>query len=159
MLTAPCPLASHHILAEFSCGETALDLWLRDRALAAEQEGSARTYVICEDGRVVAYYSLAVGSVTRAFAPGGIRRNMPDPVPVMVLARLAVDERAQARGVGRGMVRDAILRTLHAAQIAGIRAMLVHALHERAALFYRQCGFVPSPIAPLVLLLRLPKRQ
>jgi GNAT superfamily N-acetyltransferase len=104
---------------------------------------------------VVAYYSLATGSVEHKQAPGKVRRNMPDPIPVMIIGRLAVDKSLQGRGVGRGLLKDAVLRTLKAAQIAGIRAILVHALDEEAATFYRKNGFMDSPIDPLILMLPL----
>ncbi len=159
-IAAPEALTPRHDLTEFCSGEPALDDWLRTRA--ARNEGKAtRTYVtglverVEWTGRVVGFYSLAVGSVAHEIAPGGIRRNMPDPVPVMILARLAVDRGMQGRGIGRALVRDALLRTVQAADIAGIRAILVHALHERAAAFYAGCGFQPSPVSPLTLMLRM----
>jgi len=144
-------------VAPFSSGEASLDDWLRKRALRNEAEGASRTYVVCEQGsnRVVAYYALATGAVLREAAPGTVRRNMPEPIPVMVLGRLAVDERFQKRGLGRALVRDAILRTLQAGDIAGIRAILVHALSDSARVFYLHCGFEPSPIDSLTLMLRL----
>ncbi|MGJ3524007.1 GNAT family N-acetyltransferase [Nitratidesulfovibrio sp. D1] len=153
-VAAPEALTPRHDLTEFCSGEPALDDWLRTRA--ARNEGKAtRTYVTSLVERVVGFYSLAVGSVAHEIAPGGIRRNMPDPVPVMILARLAVDRGMQGRGIGRALVRDALLRTVQAADIAGIRAILVHALHERAAAFYAGCGFQPSPVSPLTLMLRM----
>ncbi|WP_353119392.1 GNAT family N-acetyltransferase [Nitratidesulfovibrio sp.] len=166
-IAAPEPLAPQHDLILFCSGEPALDDWLRTRAVRNEGKAT-RTYVTClhekggqeEPGaRVVGFYSLAVGSVAHGIAPGSIRRNMPDPVPVMILARLAVDQSMQGRGIGRALVRDALLRTGQAAGIAGIRGILVHALHERAAAFYAGCGFQPSPVSPLTLLLRMEEIQ
>ena len=154
-LSAPEPLATTHEFSIFSCGEDALDSWLRKRAEKNERSGASRTYVVCEKNTVAAYYTLAVGSVEHAFTPGGIRRNMPDPIPVMVLARLAVDTQYAGMGIGTALVRDALLRTLQAANIAGIRALLVHALHEKAARFYTGLGFLASPVEPLVLFLPL----
>lgn len=101
------------------------------------------------------YYTLAEGSIEHQFAPGSIRRNRPHPIPVMILARLAVDRRYAGLGVGTGMLQDALLRTLQAADIAGIRALLVHALNERAASFYKERGFVVSSFDSLVLFLAL----
>src|SRR5215469_4854945 len=147
-ISAPQKISPEHDLSNFNCGEPALDDWLRRRALSNEETGASRTYVVCIENRVVGYYALAVGAVTHAEAPGRIRRNMPDPVPVMVLGRLAVDETAQGRDIGRGLLRDAILRTLQAAEIAGIRAVLVHAISERAQQFYLRAGFIPSPVSP-----------
>jgi GNAT superfamily N-acetyltransferase len=120
-----------------------------------QDSGATRTYVVCFGNTVVGYYSLAVGSIERRFAAGSIKRNMPEPIPVMILARLAVDQRHAGRSIGTGMLRDALLRTLQASDIAGIRALLVHALNERAASFYRGRGFTASPFDPLVLFLAL----
>lgn len=154
-LSAPEPLAEHHDRSGFSSGEEELDDWLKRRALANQMSGASRTYVVTVDNRVIAYYAIAVGSVMAAEAPGRVRRNMPDPIPVMVLGRLAVDRAWQGNGLGAAMLRDAILRTLQAAEIAGIRAILVHALHERAAAFYRHVGFSPSPVSDTILMLTL----
>ncbi len=154
-LSAPARLTSAHDVSQFFCGEPALDDWLRQRALKNEASGATRTYVVCSGSEVAGYYSLAVGSIEHKFAPGSVRRNMPQPIPVMILARLAVDRRYAGQNAGTGMLRDALLRALQAADIAGIRALLVHALHERAAAFYRARGFAVSPFDPLVLILAL----
>jgi GNAT superfamily N-acetyltransferase len=152
-LRAPEKLDAEHDLSAFDCGEPALDEWLRRRALQNEESGASRTYVICAgQRRVVGYYALAVGAVAHAGAPGRIRRNMPDPVPVMVLGRLAIDQTWQGRGLGPALPRDAVLRTLQAAGIAGIRAILVHAISDRARRFYESCGFVASPVDPMTLM-------
>jgi len=155
-LSAPVPLSVKHNVSQFACGESSLDDWLQKKAMKNEASGATRTYVVCsENSEVAGYYSLAVGSIEHQFAPGNIKRNMPQPIPVMILARLAVDQRYAGKTIGTGMVRDALLRTLQAADIAGIRALLVHALNERAAAFYRERGFVASPFDPLVLFLAL----
>ena|SRR5579862_8220672 len=154
-ISAPQKISPQHDLSRFRSCEPTLDDWLAQRALSNEEAGASRTYVVCLENRVVGYYALAVGAVTHAEAPGRIRRNMPDPVPVMVLGRLAVDETAQGRDVGRGLLRDAILRTLQAAEIAGIRAILVHAISERAKQFYIKAGFSPSPVSPMTLIITL----
>ncbi len=151
----PEHLTARHDLAAFDSGIPALDDWLKRRALPNEQAGGSRTYVVCTGGRVVGYYALATGGVAQAAAPGRIRRNMPDPVPVMVLGRLAIDRAYQGRGLGAGLLRDAILRTVQAADIAGIRAILVHAISEEAKRFYERHGFVASPIDPLTLMVTL----
>src|SRR5208283_1121936 len=129
-----------------------MDDWLKRRALQNEKSGSSRTYVLCTGRQVVGYYALAGGAVTHASAPGRIKRNMPDPVPVMVIGRLAIDVKLQGRGIGPALLRDAILRTVQAAEIAGIRAVLVHAISERAKRFYEECGFIPSPVDPMTLM-------
>ncbi|MEW5773455.1 MAG: GNAT family N-acetyltransferase [Thermodesulfobacteriota bacterium] len=155
MLEPPAPLTPAHDLTAFACGEPILDSWLRRHALRNERAGASRTYVVAESGRVAGYYALAAGSIRQSATAGRIRRNMPNPVPAMVLGRLAVDLGFQGRGLGRALLRDAVLRTLQAAHIAGIRALLVHALHERAARFYARAGFAPSPCDPLVLMVLL----
>jgi GNAT superfamily N-acetyltransferase len=152
-LTAPEKLSPSHDFSHFQSGEPALDDWLRKRALQNEESGASRTYVVCTGGRVVAYYALAVGAVAHADAPGRVRRNMPDPVPVMVIGRLAIDQSMQGQGIGPALLRDAVLRTLQAAEIAGIRAILVHAISERAKRFYEKWGFVSSPVEPLTLMI------
>ena len=153
--TGPEPITVDHDVAEFDSGRLVLDNWLVSRALKNEQEGGSRTYVVSVGGIVVGYYCLSAGSVTHAVAPGRIRRNMPDPVPVVLLGRLAVARSHQGKGIARALVRDAIFRTLHAAEIAGIRALLVHALDDDAAVFYRHLGFIRSVIDPLILMLPL----
>lgn len=152
-LTAPAPLADHHDLADFNSGEPQWDDWLRRRARANQASGASRTYVVCENQRVVAYYALASGAVKAAEAPGRIRRNMPEPIPVAVLGRLAIDQAYQGRGLGRALVRDAGLRLLNAAEIMGIRGVLVHAISQDARAFYEAVGFLPSPLDPMVLMI------
>lgn len=154
-LQPPRPLREDHDLSDFDSATPVLDEWLRRKAARNEHSGASRTYVVCEGNKVLAYYSLAAGAVAHNQTPGKVRRNMPDPIPVMIIGRLAVDRSLQGQGVGRGLLRDAIIRTLNAAEIAGIRAILVHALDETAAVFYRRNGFVESPIDPLVLMLPL----
>ena len=153
--TPPQPLLPAHDLSLFDSGRPVLDDWLRQRASRNELSGASRTYVVCEDRRVVGYYCLSSGAVESREAPGRIRRNMPDPIPVMLMGRLAVDRTRQGTGLGRALLKDAILRTLKAADISGMRALLVHALDGQAAEFYRHNGFLASPIDPLVLMLPL----
>jgi GNAT superfamily N-acetyltransferase len=152
----PERLDPKHDLSAFDSGSPELDGWLRRWALRNEAQGGARTYVVCQGLQVVAFYCLANGAVMHADASRKVRRNMPDPIPVMVLGRLAVDRRFQRRGLGEGLLRDAILRTLQAAEIAGIRAILVHAKDEQARRWYDRFGiFLPSPTGRLTLLLPL----
>ncbi len=148
----PQPLRPGHDLSGFDSSSPPLDEWLRRRALPNQHSGASRTYVVSSGGRVIGYYALANGAVTQTEATGRVRRNMPDPVPVMVIGRLAVDRTHQGRGLGRALLRDAMLRTLQAAQIAGIRAILVHAISEDAKLFYERCGFRVSPTDPMTLM-------
>jgi GNAT superfamily N-acetyltransferase len=129
--------------------------WLRRRALPNETLGASRTFVICQDARVVGFYALATGSVSREEATDGTRRKMPEPIPVMVLGRLAIDVGWQKRGIGTGLLKDAILRTLAVSKQAGIRALVVHALSEDAKEFYLRHGFQESPLQPMTLMLSL----
>ena len=152
-LSAPEKLRAEHDLSKFECGEPSLDDWLRRRALRNEETGAPRTYVVCADPHVVGYYALAVGAVAHEEAPGRVRRNMPDPVPIMIVGRLAVHKDYQKKKIGPALVRDAVLRTLQAAEIAGVRAILVHAISERAQEFYEDCGFIPSPMDPMTLMI------
>jgi predicted N-acetyltransferase YhbS len=152
-ISPPEKLSGEHDLSAFDCGEPVLNDWLRRRALQNEASGASRTYVVCAGKRVLGYYTLEVGAVAHAEAPGRIRRNMPDPVPVMVLGRLAVDKSTQGRHIGGGLLRDAVLRTVQAAEIAGIRAILVHAISGEAKRFYEGYGFVASPVDPLTVMI------
>ncbi|MCG7874128.1 MAG: GNAT family N-acetyltransferase [Candidatus Thiodiazotropha lotti] len=154
-LTAPCPLADYHDLDQFSCGVPALDNWLKKRARSNERSRASRTYVLCIDKRVIGYYALASGSLAAKYAPGKIKRNMPDPIPVMVLGRLAIDKEHQGKKLGDALLRDAILRILQAADIAGIKAILVHAISEEAKQFYLDRSFTISPTEPMTLILPL----
>lgn len=155
-LSAPQALAATHLLDGFACGETVLDEWLKRRAMANQLSGASRTFVVADqDGRVYGYYAMAAGAVSHPMATRSVRRNMPDPVPVMVLARLAVDHRAQGIKLGASLLQDAVNRAMVVAQNAGVRALLVHALHERAKLFYEHYGFQESPQHPMTLMLRL----
>lgn len=154
-LTSPAPLAEHHELVEFNSGVPELDDWLRRRARANQASGASRSFVVCEENRVVAYYALASGAVRTPEAPGRFKRNMPDPIPVAVLGRLAIDLSYQGRGIGRALVRDAGLRLLNAAEILGIRGVLVHAISDEARAFYEAVGFMPSPSDPMMLMVGL----
>jgi GNAT superfamily N-acetyltransferase len=154
-LHPPRPIRPGDDVSRFDCGRPELDAWLRRRALANEAAGGSRTYVVAARERVVAYYALAAGAVETAVAPGRIRRNMPAPVPVVVLGRLAVDRAFARRGIGSGLLRDGVLRTLQAAEIVGVRALLVQAIDDHAAGFYERHGLVRSPIAPLTLMIAL----
>jgi GNAT superfamily N-acetyltransferase len=154
-LSTPEKLRADHNLSQFDSGEPSLDDWLRRRAMQNEESGASRTYVVCAGQQVVGYYALAVGAVAHVEAPGRVRRNMPDPVPVMIIGRLAVHKDFQGRKIGPSLLRDAILRTLQAAEIAGVRALLVHAISERARHFYENCGFAASPMDPMTLMITI----
>jgi GNAT superfamily N-acetyltransferase len=154
-LSAPELLSDRHELTEFTSGEPALDDWLRRRARANQVSGASRSYVLCHQQTVIGYYSLASGAIAVAEAPSRVRRNMPDPIPIALIGRLAIDRDWQHRGLGRLLLRDAILRTGQAAAIIGVRGLLVHALSPAAKRFYEDNGFVESPASPMTLLIAL----
>ncbi|MGB3042892.1 MAG: GNAT family N-acetyltransferase [Xanthobacteraceae bacterium] len=145
-LSAPIPLTADHDVSGFDCGEPALNDWLRHRALKNESRFS-RTYVVCDDGnRVVAYFCISAGAVERAAAPGKVRRNAPDTIPVSVIGRLAVSRDHAGKGLGADLLADALRRIAVASQSIGIGAVLVHAKDEVAKRFYLRCAeFIEYP--------------
>jgi GNAT superfamily N-acetyltransferase len=151
----PERLADRHDLAAFTSGEPTLDDWLRRRARPNQASGASRAYVLAEADRVIGYYSLAAGAIAITDAPGRLRRNKPDPIPMTVLGRLAVDQTRQGKGLGRLLLRDAVLRTVQAAGIVGVRGILVHALSPAAKPFYETFGFRESPANPMTLMAAL----
>jgi GNAT superfamily N-acetyltransferase len=153
-LRPPEPLSPDHQVHSFACGESVLDEWIKRRALGNQTSGASRTFVVTTR-EVMAYYALAAGAVAHQDATRSIRQNMPDPVPVMVLARLAVDARAQGMKLGAALLQDALQRCVLVSQNTGVRAMLVHALNDRARQFYEHYGFKVSPAHPMTLMLRL----
>lgn len=153
--TAPEPLTASHDVSTFDCGVPPLNTWLLRHALANQESRAARTIVVCSGRRVVGYYALAAGSVAHAVATGKIRRNMPDPVPMALLGRLAVDKSAQGFGVGAGLLQDAVLRVTQAADLLAIRGLMVDAMDEQASRFYEKFGFRPSTALPLKLMVTL----
>jgi len=156
-LRAPEPLALPHRLEGFDCGKPALNDWLLRHARQAQGSGSAKTFVVADgDDRVAGYFSLTVGQVDTLEAPERIRKGIGQyPVPVVILARLAVSREHHGRGIGVGMLQDAIRRTLVIAEQAGVRAMLTHPIDEDAARFYNRFGFIASPLREQQLLLLL----
>lgn len=155
MLSAPKLLTTAHRLDDFCCGVVSLDDWLKRRAYSNQISGASRTYVVAEEQSVVGYYCLASGALALNNAPSRLRRNMPDPLPIAVLGRLAVHQSYQGRGIGVALLQDAVLRTLQASDILGIRGLLVHALSAEAKAFYEHHGFVASPTQPMTLILSL----
>lgn len=154
--SAPEPLGPHHRLEGFDCGKPSLNDWLLRHARQAQSSGSAKTFVVGEDERVAGYFSLTVGQVDTLEAPERFRKGMGlYPIPVVILARLAVDQRDRGRGIGTGLLKEAIRRTLLIADQAGIRALLTHPIDEDAARFYRRFGFEASPLREQQLLLLL----
>lgn len=154
-VAAPEPLNEHHEIESFTSGVKSLDHWLKHRALKNQVTGASRTFVACDRRRVLAYYALASSAITVDSAPGRFRRNMPDPIPVVVLARLAVAQSQQAKGLGRALVRDTGHRVIQAADTIGIRGMIVHAISAEAKVFYERIGFESSPLDPMILMVTL----
>ena len=157
-ITTPEPLSSSHQLADFVSGEMVLDEWLRQRGLKNQALGAARTFVVCKTGtkHVAGFYSLATGSVNHTEATGRLRRNMPDPIPVIILARLAVDVSLQGKSVGADLLHDAVLRCYRVAENIGVLAIMGYALSEEAKGFYTHHGFKASQTHERTLFLRLP---
>jgi predicted N-acetyltransferase YhbS len=154
-ISAPTPLKAGHDTSSFCCGEPILDDWLKHTALKNEGKSASRTFVACDGNRVIGYYALAAGAIERGDTPGHVRRNMPDPIPVMVLARLAVDTAYQSRNLGKGLLKDAILRALTVSEHIGIKAILVHAISDTAKQFYINQGFRESPTNDMTLMISL----
>jgi GNAT superfamily N-acetyltransferase len=155
-LRKPEPLGAQHQIERFDCGKPVLNEWLIRYARQAQGSGSAKTFVVADDDRVVGYFSLTIGQVEPLEAPERIRKGMGQyPIPVVILARLAVSVQDHGKGVGIGMLKDAIRRTVFIAEQAGIRAMLTHPIDEEASKFYTHFGFVGSPLREKQLLLLL----
>lgn len=152
-ISAPEPLGPRHETAHFECGEPVLDNWLKRHALANQLSGVSRTFVIHDAQQVKGYYTLAAGSVARIDVPRRLRRNAPEPIPVIVLGRLAVDTRRQGHGLGIGLLKDALLRCAEIAVDIGVAGVLVHAISDTAKTFYLNSGFLESPTRPLTLVL------
>lgn len=155
--TAPELLAEAHSLQTFDCGNEVLNEWLRRRAMKNQFMNASRTFVICLEGtqRVVGYYSIATGSISHADVGRSLRQNMPDPIPVILLGRLAVDISTQGQCLGKWLLNDAVRRVSNLADQVGIKAIMVHAINEEARAFYEYFGFVQSPIAPNTLFYKI----
>ena len=155
--SAPKALALGHDFTGFDCGEPELNDWLKRRALANQVSGASRTFVVTDGGlRVMGFYALAAGAVAHRDATGAVRRNMPEPIPVVVLARLAVDRNAQGVKLGAALLKDAVQRSIAVAQNTGVRALLVHVLNDAAKALYEHYGFAASPTHAMTLMVRLP---
>ena len=155
-LRSPEPLTSQHHLEGFDCGKPTLNDWLIHHARQAQGAGSSKTFVATDDERLVGYFSLTVGQIDTLDAPDRIRKGMGQyPLPVVILARLAVSKNDQGRGIGYGLLQDAIRRTVLIADQAGVRAILTHPIDGEAAVFYTRFGFIQSPLREQQLLLLL----
>lgn len=154
-LRAPEPLAPDHDLDLFDCGVGPLDAWLKQRARRNEDDGASRTFVCCVGRQAIGYYSLAASSILHAEALGKVRRNMPEPIPALLIGRLAIDATRQGEGLGADLLRDAVRRCVAAAATIGVRVIVVNAISDQAKRFYERFGFRPSPIAPMTLMITI----
>lgn len=154
-LSTPCPISEEHELIDFDSGERSLDEWLIKRALKNHASGASRCFVLCSGKKVIGYYSLSAGVVSHESAPKAMRRNMPDPLPVLLLGRLAIDRQYHNKGLGSALLRDAMIRAVSVAADAGIFAILIHAISEQAKRFYLSRGFLESPLQPMTLIMTL----
>lgn len=152
MISAPEPLNAEHEFSNFDSGVASLDDWLKRRALQNQNSGASRTFVVCDAAQVVAFYALAASAIAPSAAPGKFKRNMPDPIPVVVLGRLAICKTHHKQGLGRALFQDAAKRVIHAAHSIGVRGLLVHAISDEAKAFYLKLGLMPSPIDPMMLM-------
>lgn len=155
MISPPQPLDRNHVLDDFDCGYASLNSWLQKKALK-NRKGASQTFVVTDDYRVVGYYCLAAGSVMHKGAPGSLKRNMPNPIPAIVLGRLAVDETYKGNNIGRGLLQDALIRSNKVQESIGARAVIVHALDNSAQKFYLRFGFQEFSEDSLSLFMQLP---
>lgn len=152
----PEPLSDTHAIEAFDSGVVVLDDWLKKRARGNQASGATRTFVVADEkGEVAAYYSLSTGSIAHVEATGKFKRNMPDPIPVVILARLAVARDHHGKGLGRGLVKDCAKRVLAAGEEIGIRGLLVHAISDEAKAFYEAVGFKESPLNAMTLMVTM----
>ena len=154
-LSSPIPVTIDHVLANFNSEEPSLDDWLKKRALKNQASGASRCFVVCEGKQVIGYYTLSAGVISHESAVKSMRRNMPDPLPVLLLGRLAIDKKYHNKGLGSALLRDAMLRAVSVARDTGVTAILVHALSAEAKKFYLSRGFVESPLQALTLMMTL----
>jgi GNAT superfamily N-acetyltransferase len=148
-------LAAHHQVAKFDCGKNSLDLFLRRHALKNQLAEISQTYIVHREHLVVGYFTLVFGSIKLEEAPASIVENLPAtyPIPTMILARWAVDKKEQGNGIGKALLKEAMLKTVAAADIAGLRAILVDAIDDKMAAYYRELGFIECPVGPRKLMM------
>lgn len=154
-LSQPKPITDDDVITDFESGEPSLDEWLRKKAIHNHSCGASRCFVTCSGNVVVGYYSLSAGAISHEEVPKGMRRNMPNPLPVLLLGRLAIDCRHHNQGIGQALLRDAMLRAVVISREAGIFAILVHAISDQAKQFYLSRGFLLSPLKPMTLVMTL----
>lgn len=155
IIHAPDLLTIEHQLDQFDCGEDSLNNWLKKSALKNNVSGASRCFVICDKKTVIGYYSLSAGAINRQDVPKSMQRNIPESLPVVLLGRLGIDKKHQNKGLGKALLRDAMIRVASTSTNIGIFAILLHALSEQAKKFYLSCGFVQSPLQPMTLMMTL----
>jgi GNAT superfamily N-acetyltransferase len=159
VIKRPELLDSKHNILDFNCGNETLNDWLKKKALKNQKQGASKTFVICDGKLVVGYYALATGSVERINAPKSLTRNMPNPIPVIVLGRLAIDQQFHGKKLGSALLKDVIRRTIFVSDNVGVKALLVHAISEEAKRFYVHHNFIESPIESMTLLLSMNNKK
>jgi GNAT superfamily N-acetyltransferase len=154
-LKPPSPITAEVDLSDFDCGELSLNAWLKKKALKNHAAGASRCFVLYNGNKAIGFYSLSAGAISHETAPKALRRNMPNPLPILLLGRLAVDKRYHNQGIGQSLLRDAMLRAVNVSSNAGIFVILVHALNVQAKQFYLSRGFVESPLEPMTLMMTM----
>lgn len=149
----PVLLSDEHVVEDFDCGNDVLNEWLQTRALRNQREGSSRTWVVLDGRRIVAFYASSTAVLLRSHATKRAARNQPDPLPAVLLGRLAVDAEYQGRGLAAALLKHFVLKSLEIAELTGVRLLLVHAKNDAAQRFYQRYGFEPSPADDLTLML------
>ncbi len=159
LIKRPELLDSEHGVLDFDCGNETLNDWLRKRAFKNQKQGASKTFVVCDGKQVIGYFALATGSVERMNVPSSLSRNMPNPIPVIVLGRLAIDRRFHGEKLGSALLKDAIQRTIIISEHVGVKALLVHAISEEAKNFYLYHNFIESPLESMTLLLSMKNKE
>ena len=159
IIKRPALLDSTHNVLNFDCGNETLNIWLKKTALKNQKQAASKTFVICDNKQVIGYYALATCSIERINVPKSLTRNMPNPIPVIVLGRLAIDQQFHGEKFGSALLKDAILRTIYISENVGVKALLVHAISEEAKKFYLHHDFIESPIESMTLLLSMNNKK
>lgn len=152
-LNPPQKISDEHETQDFDCGDVCLNDWLKRKAKKNESANDSRTYVVCNDQKVIGYYSIAMGSIEHSEVPSSLKRNSPNPISVVVLGRLAIDKNWQRKGLGQALLKDAILKTIAASEIVGAKALVVHAISSEAKQFYKANGFIDSSTIEMTVML------
>lgn len=152
-ITEPTGLTLEYDISSFDCGHDALNDWLQEKAIKNEREDASRCFFICDDNKVIGYYAFSTGSIEQKDMPGGLKRNMPNPIPVLVLGRLAIDKKYQGQSFGKHLLKDGLLRSIAVSEHVAFKALMVHAIDEKAKEYYMNFGFFESPTNDLTVFL------